>query len=171
MTRHICDESALDRRDGEGDIQVGKDETLNQNKFMKIAKQLGLAVAALLLTAVAPVASAEQPSTHHFFIVRPATPVIAGTPVEIEITARLQNNKINKKGAHNLVIQTTSGQGGHPRTISTELGMKRGQARLTMTFNDAGPAILQVSDKADAALSNSASISVMPVPAKREARQ
>lgn len=145
--------------------------TFIKNPFTERFRILRAAVAAALLAAaVGSPALAEEPVTHHFSIVRPASPVIVGTPVEIEITARLENNKLNKKAAHALLIQTTSVQGGQAQVASLEADMKRGAARVTVTFDNLGPAILQVTDRDNAALTNSASFSVLPQPRKRGVR-
>ena len=60
--------------------------------------------------------------------------------------------------------------GARPETITQEARMVRGTARVTMSFQDVGPAILQVTDKSEATLTNSLSISVLPQPRKREVR-
>jgi len=127
-------------------------------------------VAAFLIAIAASSVRADQPITHHFSIVRPQTPVITGAPVEFEITARLENNKINKKAEDVLLIQTTSARGGRANTTDKETVMKRGVARVTLSFLNVGPNILQVTAKENAALTNSASISVLPQPRSREVR-
>lgn len=125
-----------------------------------------VAMTLLIATAV----QAVEPVTHHFSIARPSSPVVAGVPAEFEITARLDTNKINKKGDHKLLIQTTSVQGAQPKTITREADMKRGVAHIALTFADVGPTILQVTDKSNPNLTNSTTVSVLPQPRKREVR-
>ena len=144
------------------------DRTLMKEKKMILIKK-SIFVATLLAIVAANV-RAEQPVTHHFSIVRPPAPVITGVPVDFEITARLEDNKINKKADGTLLIQTTNGQSGTSQTVDKEAVMKHGVARVTLSFLNVGPNILQVTDKANSTLTNSASISVLPQPRKREVR-
>lgn len=143
---------------------------LNNAIIAGVQSRLRLFIATALVAIATGSASAEQPATHHFSIVRPPAPVITGMPIEFEITARLENNKINKKADLALLIQTTSGQSGTPQTIDKEATMKRGIARVKIAFLSVGPTILQVTDKGNATLTNSASISVLPQPRRREVR-
>lgn len=145
--------------------------TFLTNSLADLNRTLRTALAAVLLAIPAsPALAAEAPTTHHFSIVRPASPIIVGTPVDIEVTARLENNKINKKADNTVLIQMTSGRGAAPQTLTQEAKLDRGLARVTVSFQDVGPVILQVTDKENAMLSNSASISVLPQPRQKGVR-
>ena len=144
--------------------------TTISNSIADVRHRLYVPLVAMILTIATTAAQAVEPVTHHFSIARPSSPVVAGVPAEFEITARLDNNKINKKGDHKLLIQITSAQGAQPKTITREADMKHGVARVSLSFTDVGPTILQVTDKANAHLTNSTTVSVLPQPRKREVR-
>ncbi len=144
------------------------DRNLMKEKMMILFKKS--IIAGFLMAIAATSARADQPITHHFSIVRPPTAVITGMPVEFEITARLENNKINKKAENVLLVQTTSAQHGQANTTDKETVMKHGVARVSLSFLNVGPNILQVTAKDNATLTNSASVSVLPQPRKREVR-
>lgn len=126
----------------------------------QIGRTLGLAAALLLLLKFDLISvGAETGIVHHFEIETPAT-LLINEPAPIRVTARNEDGTMNRSAVMTLKIQRTTARG----TRTTEASMTRGAAEMDLTFDELGLVILQVTDKADASLTNSNIVHILPQP-------
>ena len=116
----------------------------------RAARAAGLFLFALLFSA------ASHAAVHHFDIETPRSAVL-GQPSPVTVTAKAEDGAAVR--AHNeILIHLTTSKG----TKTIEGKLSRGVARLSITFEDLGFVIVQVTDKNDDRITNSTAVRVLP---------